>query len=245
MSKPAPTVLIIDDEPTMLRLLIDTLEPAGFNVLVALQGDMALVLLEQITPDVILLDAMMPGIDGFETCRRIKQRAPLSLIPVIFMTGLTETTSIVEGLQAGGVDYVTKPVVPTELIARVKVIWPMLSSPAARSWRWMSPAVIYWQLIRKDGCAGVPNKRGVCSTSRSPGPACRRKSHCGSRPRFHRAATRCPTPSPFPPRRREMPPSVLRSGLNLPLSASSRAMNICSASSNSIPIKMSNACNHA
>jgi DNA-binding NarL/FixJ family response regulator len=118
---PRPTVLIVDDEPTMLRLLIDTLEPAGFNVLVALQGEMALVLLDQITPDVIVLDAMMPGIDGFETCRRIKQRAALSLVPVIFMTGLTETTNIVEGLQAGGVDYVTKPVVPTELIARIKV----------------------------------------------------------------------------------------------------------------------------
>jgi DNA-binding NarL/FixJ family response regulator len=90
-------------------------------VLVALQGEMALVLLDQITPDVILLDAIMPGIDGFETCRRIKQCAALSLVPVIFMTGLTETTNIVEGLQAGGVDYVTKPVVPMELIARVKV----------------------------------------------------------------------------------------------------------------------------
>jgi DNA-binding NarL/FixJ family response regulator len=118
---PRPTVLIVDDEPTMLRLLIDTLEPAGFNVLVALQGEMALVLLDQITPDVIVLDAMMPGIDGFETCRRIKQRAALALVPVIFMTGLTETTNIVEGLQAGGVDYVTKPVAPTELIARIKV----------------------------------------------------------------------------------------------------------------------------
>jgi DNA-binding NarL/FixJ family response regulator len=63
----------------------------------------------------------MPGIDGFETCRRIKQRAALALVPVIFMTGLTDTANVVDGLQAGGVDYVTKPVVPSELIARVKV----------------------------------------------------------------------------------------------------------------------------
>jgi DNA-binding NarL/FixJ family response regulator len=121
--EPAPrsTVLVIDDEPTMLNLVIDALEPAGFNVLIALQGEMALVLLDQITPDVILLDAMMPGIDGFETCRRIKQRAALALVPVIFMTGLTDTANVVDGLQAGGVDYVIKPVIPSELIARVKV----------------------------------------------------------------------------------------------------------------------------
>ncbi|MGE4482093.1 response regulator [Acidocella sp.] len=116
-----PTILIIDDEPTMLRLLIDALEPAGFNVLVALQGEMALVLLEQVTPDVILLDALMPGIDGFETCQRLKRRPGLALVPVIFMTGLTDTESVVCGLQAGGVDYVTKPVVPGELIARIRV----------------------------------------------------------------------------------------------------------------------------
>ncbi len=115
------TILVIDDEPTMLRLLIDILEPAGFNVLVAMQGDMALMLLEQVTPDVILLDALMPGLDGFETCRRIKHNANLALVPVIFMTGLTDSESVVNGLQAGGVDYVTKPVAPDELIARIRV----------------------------------------------------------------------------------------------------------------------------
>jgi DNA-binding NarL/FixJ family response regulator len=115
------TVLIVDDEPVMLKLVVDALEPAGFNVLVALQGTMALTLLEQVTPDVILLDAMMPEIDGFETCRSIKQRRNLALIPVIFMTGLTDTTNIVQGLQCGGVDYIVKPVVPGELIARIHV----------------------------------------------------------------------------------------------------------------------------
>jgi len=116
-----PTILIIDDQPAMLNLLIEAFEPAGFNVLVALQGEMALTLLNQITPDVILLDARMPGIDGFETCRRLKLRPAFALTPVIFMTGLSETESIVQGLQAGGVDYVTKPVAPNEVIARVKV----------------------------------------------------------------------------------------------------------------------------
>ena len=115
------TILIVDDEPVMLKLIVDALEPAGFNVLVALQGAMALTLLDHVTPDVILLDALMPGIDGFETCRRIKQHKNLALIPVIFMTGLTDTTNIVQGLQAGGVDYIVKPVVPDELIARINV----------------------------------------------------------------------------------------------------------------------------
>jgi DNA-binding response OmpR family regulator len=116
-----PTVLIIDDDPVMLKLVVDALEPVGFNVLVALQGMMALTLLDQVTPDVILLDAMMPGIDGFETCRLIKQRKNLVLVPVIFMTGLTDTTNIVDGLQSGGVDYIVKPIVPGELIARINV----------------------------------------------------------------------------------------------------------------------------
>jgi len=116
-----PTVLVVDDQPAMLNLLIEAFEPTGFNVLVALQGEMALRMLDQITPDVILLDAVMPGIDGFETCRRMKRRPALALVPVIFMTGLTDTTNIVDGLAAGGVDYVTKPVAPAEVIARVRV----------------------------------------------------------------------------------------------------------------------------
>lgn len=116
-----PTILVVDDQPNMLNLLIDALEPAGFNVLVALQGEMALNLLQQITPDVVLLDALMPGIDGFETCRRMKKNPAMALVPVIFMTGLSDTTNVLDGLTAGGVDYVTKPVVPDELIARVRV----------------------------------------------------------------------------------------------------------------------------
>jgi DNA-binding NarL/FixJ family response regulator len=113
--------LVIDDQPAMLNLLIEAFEPAGFNVLVALAGEMALTMLQQITPDVILLDAVMPGLNGFEVCRRLKQRPALALVPVIFMTGLSDTSNVVEGLQAGGVDYVTKPVIPSEVIARVKV----------------------------------------------------------------------------------------------------------------------------
>ncbi|MGU3496066.1 response regulator [Xanthobacteraceae bacterium A53D] len=114
-------VLVVDDSPDTLSLLTDALEEAGVTVLVALEGANALALVEQITPDVILMDAMMPGMDGFETCRRLKTLKALAHVPVIFMTGLSETEHIVKGLDAGGVDYVTKPVVPNEIIARMRV----------------------------------------------------------------------------------------------------------------------------
>jgi DNA-binding response OmpR family regulator len=91
------------------------------TVLVALEGRQALAIGEKITPDIILLDAIMPSIDGFETCRRIKRDKALAHVPVIFMTGLSETHDIVKGLEAGGVDYVTKPIVPDELLARIRV----------------------------------------------------------------------------------------------------------------------------
>ena len=81
------------------------------TVLVAREGDHALSIVEKVTPDVILMDAVMPGTDGFETCRRLKQNRALAHVPVIFMTGLSDTEHIVEGLEAGGVDYVTKPIV--------------------------------------------------------------------------------------------------------------------------------------
>ncbi|WP_181700343.1 response regulator transcription factor [Chthonobacter albigriseus] len=113
-------VLVVDDSPDTLRLLTDTLDAIGAMVLVALGGEEALELVEQITPDIILLDAMMPGIDGFETCRRLKASAA-SDVPVIFMTGLTEPEHIVQGLEAGGVDYVTKPIAIDALLARIRV----------------------------------------------------------------------------------------------------------------------------
>src|SRR6201992_3786429 len=78
-------------------------------------------IVDQITPDIIQRDAVMPGMDGFETCRRLKRDAGLSNVPVIFMTGLTETEHIVSGLEGGGVDYVTKPIVIEEMLARIRV----------------------------------------------------------------------------------------------------------------------------
>ncbi|MBB6251895.1 response regulator transcription factor [Nitrospirillum iridis] len=115
------TVLVVDDTPETLGFLTDALDQAGLTVLVATDGESALALLEQVTPDLVLMDAVMPGLDGFETCRRLKRDKALAHLPVIFMTGLSETEHVVRGLQAGGVDYVTKPIVVDELMARIRV----------------------------------------------------------------------------------------------------------------------------
>lgn len=115
------SILVVDDTPETLGLLTDTLDHAGFTVLIATDGENALDLLEQITPDLVLMDAVMPGMDGFETCRRMKRERMLTHLPVIFMTGLSDTEHVVQGLAAGGVDYVTKPIVIDELLARIKV----------------------------------------------------------------------------------------------------------------------------
>jgi DNA-binding NarL/FixJ family response regulator len=114
-------VLVVDDSPDTLRMLTDAIEEAGMTVLVAREGEHALSIVEKVIPDVILMDAVMPGTDGFETCRRLKQNRALAHVPVIFMTGLTDSVHIIEGLEAGGVDYVTKPIVPGELLARIRV----------------------------------------------------------------------------------------------------------------------------
>jgi DNA-binding NarL/FixJ family response regulator len=115
------TVLVVDDTPESLGFLTDMLDGAGYTVLIATDGDSALRLVDQITPDLVLMDAVMPGLDGFETCRRLKHKPPLAHLPVIFMTGLSETEHVVQGLGAGGVDYVTKPIVVEELLARMRV----------------------------------------------------------------------------------------------------------------------------
>jgi len=114
-------VLVVDDSPETLGVLTEALEQFGATVLVAIEGAQALDIAERITPDIVLMDAVMPGMDGFETTRRLKRNAALAHVPVIFMTGLSETENIVEGLESGGVDYVTKPIVLDELFARIRV----------------------------------------------------------------------------------------------------------------------------
>jgi len=119
-NRPDPgSVLIVDDVPENLSFLSDALDDAGYMVLVATSGLSALERLRHFQPEVILLDAVMPGIDGFETCRRIKAQPQTRSIPVIFMTGLTDSEDVVRGFEVGGTDYVTKPIKPDEVIARV------------------------------------------------------------------------------------------------------------------------------
>ena len=114
-------VLIVDDVPDNLSVLHDALDESGYTVLVATHGEAALQRAAQALPDLVLLDAMMPGMDGFEVARRLKASPRTAHIPIIFMTGLTETEYLVAALEAGGVDYVTKPIKPKEVLARIGV----------------------------------------------------------------------------------------------------------------------------
>ena len=114
-------VLIVDDVPDNLSVLHDALDESGYTVLIATNGEQALQRAAQARPDIVLLDAMMPGIDGFEVARRLKADAATAHIPIVFMTGLTETEHLVAALEAGGVDYVTKPIKPKEVLARMNV----------------------------------------------------------------------------------------------------------------------------
>jgi DNA-binding response OmpR family regulator/DNA-binding CsgD family transcriptional regulator len=120
-NSPREIVMMVDDDADELTMLGEAMEHAGFGTLAAASGNAALELLSHATPDLIVLDALMPGLDGFETCRRIKADPRLSHLPVIFMTGLKEPEDIVRGLESGGVDYVTKPVNIAELLARVRI----------------------------------------------------------------------------------------------------------------------------
>jgi signal transduction histidine kinase len=113
------TVLVVDDTPGNLRVLVDSLSARGLEILVATDGMSAIERAIYGRPDLILLDVIMPGIDGFETCRKFKENPETNAIPVIFMTALSDTSQKVKAFEVGAVDYVTKPFEEEELIARV------------------------------------------------------------------------------------------------------------------------------
>jgi DNA-binding NtrC family response regulator len=114
------TILVVDDIPANRNLLRETLEPEGYEVLLAPDGEAALKIAQRAVPDVILLDVMMPRLDGFETCRRLKQCESTRAIPVVFITAREETQAVMEGFRAGGVDYLTKPFQAEEVLIRLK-----------------------------------------------------------------------------------------------------------------------------
>lgn len=118
-SNKKPSILLVDDTPTNLEILVQVFDKQGYEVFVATDGESALEQVPATEPDLILLDIMMPGLDGFETCTRLKDNPDTAGIPVIFMTALTETLDKVKGFEVGAVDYVTKPIQHEEVLARV------------------------------------------------------------------------------------------------------------------------------
>ena len=119
MSNQKPHILIVDDNPTNIDVLFDYLDTAGFDVSAAEDGERAIEQCLYELPDIVLLDVMMPGIDGFETCRRLKELPSTKTVPIIFMTALNNVSEKVKGFEMGAVDYITKPVQHEEVLARV------------------------------------------------------------------------------------------------------------------------------
>ena len=114
-------ILIVDDTPESLAFMNEALAGAGYTVLVAMDGEQALNIARLMTPDLILMDGVMPRMDGFEACRALKASPDSEDVPVIFLTGLSDSSDVLKGLEAGGVDYLTKPVNLDEMLARVQV----------------------------------------------------------------------------------------------------------------------------
>ncbi|UCH98739.1 MAG: response regulator [Candidatus Aminicenantes bacterium] len=114
-----PLVLIVDDVSQNLKILGDILRAKGYRIAVATNGKQALEVVKKILPDLILLDIMMPEMDGFAACKRLKESPRTKDIPIIFLTAKIETADIVKGLELGAVDYISKPFNSTELLARV------------------------------------------------------------------------------------------------------------------------------
>ena len=155
-------ILIVDDEPANLAALHEALDLEGYQVLVAANGKIALDCIDELQPDLILLDALMPILDGFETCRRVKANPISAIIPIIFMTGLTDADHLLQGFRCGGVDYVTKPIKVGEVLARVAthlrtarqasqsrsaidaVGHALLLTDASGLLQWMSPLAREW-----------------------------------------------------------------------------------------------------
>jgi len=117
---PKGSILIVDDISTNIKILFDILKQSSFRVSVAKSGESALEKVQEVLPDLILLDVMMPGIDGFETCRRLKKNPKTQEIPIIFISALDEVADQVKAFAVGGVDYITKPFQTEEVLARVE-----------------------------------------------------------------------------------------------------------------------------
>lgn len=120
LKEKSPTVLIVDDNSNNVKIIALALQPLNFKLVIATSGKTAIEMVEKTRPDLVLLDVMMPGMDGFETCKIIKSKEENANLPVIFLTALTDKENTLKGFENGGVDYITKPFNKDELISRVK-----------------------------------------------------------------------------------------------------------------------------
>lgn len=155
-------ILIVDDNATNLSVLSKTLKNAGFKVRVAVDGESAIEQVEYDPPELILLDIKMPGIDGFETCTRLKVNRATQDIPVIFLTALSETQDKLKGLSVGAVDYITKPFQEEEVLARVIIHLKLrfLTKTVIAQAAALQKANQYLQNIANlDGLTQIPNRR--------------------------------------------------------------------------------------
>ncbi len=158
---PDVSVLIVDDLPDELRLLAQFLSQSGARVMMATEGTQALRLAQQMRPDLVLLDVMLAPHDGFEVCRRLRAKAETASIPVIFLTGLTDTQAKLRGFAAGGQDFITKPFSAAEVLARLAIhvdIGRRLSSQRhlIRAPGWLTQAV---QLIQRNPANTLSQER--------------------------------------------------------------------------------------
>lgn len=120
LQEKSPTVLIVDDNSNNVKIIALALQPLNFKLVIATNGKTAIEMVDKTRPDLVLLDVMMPGMDGYETCTIIKSKKENSNLPVIFLTALTDKENTLKGFESGGVDYITKPFNKDELISRVK-----------------------------------------------------------------------------------------------------------------------------
>lgn len=154
----------MDDTPANIDVLRKTLEPEGYNIAIALNGELAIKNASIFKPDLILLDVMMPGINGFETCRRLKINEQTSQIPIIFITAKTDSEDILEGFNAGGADYITKPFRREEVLARTKAHLDLRSLMKQKDSLIIELEKVNFQLehmSRTDPLTGLSNRRDL------------------------------------------------------------------------------------
>jgi len=131
-----PTIIVVEDDPDILHLLTFNIQSSGFEVLTSMDGNEALSLIREHLPDLIILDLMLPGLDGFEVCKQLKRDLETQSIPVIMLTAKSEEVDRIVGLELGADDYVVKPFSPRELVLRMRAVLRRATAPANPEMFW-------------------------------------------------------------------------------------------------------------